>query len=269
MPTARGGPSLAPARPRTSVEAVVDRLITAIAVRDFAPGERLPAQRELAELLGVSRPTLRAALDELTRAGFVATSRGRAGGTWVLEGSDERTAGAVSRTLQPSWSELEESFDLRRLVEATIARTAALRHTVQDADRLRTALAAYVAAAGDPDTSRRADAALHDAVCAAAHNSQLAQLSRELLARVNLGLVWEPFTRADYDRALPQHAELVEAVLARDAERAGAVAHEHFGITEDRIRAAVGPAPGAGPDEVQDEVQDGVQEQAGGATMLA
>ncbi len=47
------------------------------------------------------------------------------------------------------------------------------------------------------------------------------------------------------------------------------MAHEHFGITEDRIRAAVGPAPGAGPDEVQDEVQDGVQEQAGGATMLA
>ena len=234
---------LPPARPRTSVEAVVDRLITAIAVRDFAPGERLPAQRELAALLGVSRPTLRAALGELARSGFVATRRGRAGGTWVLSGPDEATrraqASAVTRTLLPSWSELEEAFDLRRLVEATIARTAAQRHTAADDERLRVALAAYRVAGGDAEASRSTDAELHAAVCAAAHNSQLTALSRQLLARVNLGLVWEPFTRADYDRALPQHVGLVEAVLTSDAERAAAIAHEHFAITEDRVRAAL------------------------------
>ncbi|MFB9377092.1 FadR/GntR family transcriptional regulator [Kineococcus gynurae] len=241
MGEARRDLTLDPARPRTSVQAVVDRLITAIAVRDFAPGERLPAQRELAELLGVSRPTLRAAIEELTVAGFLTTSRGRSGGTWVLEGADERTSSAVARTLLPSWTELEESFDLRRLVEATIARTAALRHTDAEAELIRQCLADYVAAEGDAERGRRADADLHDAICAATHNSQLAALSRELLARVNLGLVWEPFTQADYERALPQHAELVEAVLARDADRAGAIAHEHFGITEDRVRAALAP----------------------------
>ncbi|NAZ82654.1 FCD domain-containing protein [Kineococcus sp. R8] len=238
-PGADPGP-LRPVRRLTSVAAVVDRLITAIAVRDFTPGERLPPQRELAVLLGVSRPTLRAALDELAASGHVETRRGRAGGTWVRAGDGERTSAAVARTLLPTWAQLEESFDLRRLVEATIARTAAERHDAADDVRLRERLAAYEAAGGEEEASRSTDADLHRAVCAAAHNSQLQELSRQLLARVNLGMPREPFTRADYDRALPQHRALVAAVLASDAERAAAVAHEHFAITEDRVRAALG-----------------------------
>ena len=237
-----GGP-LSPVHPLTSVAAVVDRLITAIAVRDFSPGQRLPAQRELAALLGVSRPTLRAALAELADAGYVQTRRGRTGGTWVRTGDGDRTRAAVARTLLPTWSELEESFDLRRLVEATIARTAAERHDRADDEQLRRCLAAYEAAGGDEEPSRATDAELHRAVCAAAHNSQLQVLSRQLLARVNLGMALEPFTRADYDRALPQHRELVAAVLASDPERAAAVAREHFAITEDLVRAALSAAP--------------------------
>jgi len=239
VPHPDGQVPLTPVHRLTSVAAVVDRLITAIAVRDFTPGQRLPAQRELAVLLGVSRPTLRAALDELAAAGCVETRRGRAGGTWVLAGDRGRTSAAVARTLLPQWGELEESFDLRRLVEATIARTAAGRHDASDDAELRRCLAAYEAAAGEEEASRSTDADLHRAVCAAAHNSQLAELSRQLLARVNLGLPREPFARGDYDRALPQHRALVAAVLASDGERAAAVAREHFVITEDRVRAAL------------------------------
>lgn len=239
MPHPDGQDPLTPVHRLTSVAAVVDRIITAIAVRDFTPGQRLPAQRELAVLLGVSRPTLRAALAELADAGYVETRRGRTGGTWVRAGDGERTSAAVARTLLPAWGELEESFDLRRLVEATIARTAAERHDADDDEQLRRCLAAYERAGGEDEASRTTDADLHRAVCAAAHNSQLQELSRQLLARVNLGMPREPFARADYDRALPQHRELVAAILASDAERAAAVAREHFAITEDRVRAAL------------------------------
>jgi len=77
--------SLGPAA--TSVR---DRLSEEISSGELAPGERLGAEREIAERLGVSRSTVRAALDDLARAGTIRRARGRAGGIFVAERKVER-----------------------------------------------------------------------------------------------------------------------------------------------------------------------------------
>jgi GntR family transcriptional regulator len=75
---------------------------TALAARDRllaampAPGERLGAERELAERLGVSRSTIRAALGDLERSGVVRRARGRAGGIFVAERKVERDLSSLS-----------------------------------------------------------------------------------------------------------------------------------------------------------------------------
>jgi GntR family transcriptional regulator, transcriptional repressor for pyruvate dehydrogenase complex len=88
-------------------------------------------------------------------------------------------------------------------------------------------------------TARRSDHDLHQAVLDAAGNRHLARLSRELLARMNVGLAIEPVTEELRKRAAPQHRALVDAIADGDPERAGAIARAHFTITHDALRHAV------------------------------
>ena len=224
--------------PVTAARAVADRLIAAIAVGDYSPGERLPAERELATMLEVSRVTVRAALADPREAGYVEARRGRSGGSFVRTDWGTRTAGAVQLLLGEGWERMEELFDMRRLIESLVARTAAERHTPEDDAAIGAALLCYERAE-DPVTARSADVDLHRSIAAAAHNSTLAELSRQLLAQVSLGISHEPFTPALRDRALPHHRALAEAVIGGDPDTAAEIAREHFRITEDALREAV------------------------------
>ena len=78
------GALLGPVRAGNAFEETVERLLTVIKLGVVAPGERFPAERELAGLLGISRITLREAIRELQQAGFVESRRGRFGGTFVI-----------------------------------------------------------------------------------------------------------------------------------------------------------------------------------------
>jgi GntR family transcriptional regulator len=69
---------------------IEDRLAEAISAGELQAGDRLPPERELAEDIGVSRMTLRQALDSLERRGMVVRARGRRGGTFVAEPKIER-----------------------------------------------------------------------------------------------------------------------------------------------------------------------------------
>src|SRR5215210_3368550 len=74
-----------PVRPPTTFEETVERLGTAIRLGLLAPGSRLPAERDLAEELRISRSTLRQALTTLVQSGHLVSVRGRTGGTFVAE----------------------------------------------------------------------------------------------------------------------------------------------------------------------------------------
>jgi DNA-binding FadR family transcriptional regulator len=234
-----------PVQPVSVAKAVADRLIAAIAVGDFSAGERLPPERDLADMLSVSRVTVRAALADLREAGYVEIRRGRGGGSFVRQDWGERTAGAVQELLGKDWGRLEQLFDLRRLVESLIARTAAERHTPADDAAILAALERYEQAQ-DAAPARSADVDLHRSIAAATHNPMLSDLSRQLLAQVSLGVSHEPFTPRLREIALPQHRALVEAIVAGRADAAAAVAHDHFRITEHALRGAVDKATDSG-----------------------
>ena len=221
--------------PRTG-EALADRIVTAIAVGEFLPGERLPPERELAELVGVSRSTVRDALARVVSLDLLEIRRGRGGGAFVRHPWGETTGQAVRKILEPEWKALEQTMDLRHLVEAMVARTAAERRTKHDVEAITAALAAYEKP-GNLRQAQAADVRLHHAVAAAAHNEELLALREELFSKVSLGFVVEPFTQAIYDRALPQHRALAQAIVKGDEAAAWDVGKEHFTITADELRA--------------------------------
>jgi len=72
-----------PLQVATAVDEVTDRLVTAVAIGEFVPGERLPVERALAQMLGVGRSTVHGAMHRLREAGLVEIRRGRNGGAFV------------------------------------------------------------------------------------------------------------------------------------------------------------------------------------------
>jgi DNA-binding FadR family transcriptional regulator len=237
------GPVLRPVRLPTAAAEVADRLITAVAIGEYQPGERLPSERELAQILGVSRSTVREASGRLLAVGIVDIRRGRQGGTYVRESWTGASAEAVRRTLLPRWEEMEQLFDLRCLVEGMVARVAAQRRRGDDVERMREAIE-RLASAEREHQKHAADIAFHQAVLGATRNPQVAALSRDLLTRVSLGFPIEPYDSDPtvYRRALVEHTALCEAIEAGDAERAGALAQKHFTITNEAVREALSKA---------------------------
>lgn len=229
--------ALRPLDAETAGERIADRFVTAIALGQFVPGQKLPSVRELATLLEVSPTTVRQALARLSALGYVTVKRGRSGGTVVTSQWGPESDAMVRRALEPQWARLESLLDFRSLVEQQIARTAAERSTPEDARRIKTALLAYERAGTDRESSRVADLEVHQSIAIATKNPHLVDLSLRIRHDVSLGFEAEPYNATVRERALHQHPLLAQAVIDHQPELAAQLAAEHFSLTEKTLRA--------------------------------
>src|SRR6202012_1637951 len=114
-----------PVRTGNAFEETVERLVDGSRVGVHGCGDRLPPERELAARLGVSRVTVRDALRELATAGYVATRRGRFGGTFVTYQPDPLPHGELAPAARGRGDLRTDALTCRRVVEAGAAETAA------------------------------------------------------------------------------------------------------------------------------------------------
>lgn len=227
---------LKPLAIRTAGERIADRFVTAIALGQFVPEQRLPSERELAVMLQVSRATVREALGRLASGGYTTARRGRGGGTFVTANWGPDSEDRIRRTLVPQWERFEQLLDFRNIIEQQVARVAAQRRTRQDVTDIKAALRAYENAGDDRASSSLADLAVHRAVAAATHNEYLLALSLQTRRDISLGFGAEPYSASVRGRALDQHPRLADAVINGDPDGAAAVAGTHFSLTEDKLR---------------------------------
>ncbi|NUT41371.1 MAG: FadR family transcriptional regulator [Thermoactinospora sp.] len=207
------------------VEVVVRRLGEAIALGLIT--DQLPAELELAAQLNVSTVTLRAALAALRERGLVETRRGRGGGTFVVGPADASTARLRTRLRELSSSELREIGDYRCAIAGTAARLAAVRASADNVARLRHVVDRLEAATSTGER-RRADGRFHIEVAAAAQSVRLTRAEIDIQGEVG-ELLWLPYGEAvDPALVVSSHREVIEAVAARDAERARTLTEEHI-----------------------------------------
>jgi GntR family transcriptional repressor for pyruvate dehydrogenase complex len=226
----------------TVASSVADRLITAIAVGVYSPGERLPSERAMALSLDVSRVTVRQALKQVSDLGLIEARRGRGGGTFVTTASWEQIAPETARrTLEIELPRLRDLFDFRCMVEGMIARAAAERRTAEDVADLNSALAAFRKAAGMAE-ARRLDRRLHGLICATARNPHLNSLSAQLTAAATLGFGAEPYLEEFFDQAVAEHEELVGHVIRGEAHAANSTAQAHFSLTLETMKVRLAQA---------------------------
>lgn len=224
--------------PRVS-DAVATTLEQRILEGSLKPGDRLPAERELAAELGVSRPSLREAIQKLASKGLLRSQQG--GGTYVT--------GVLQASFLDPWQAMvgsypnlrEDVLELRRTVEGQAAEWAAERATDADLLRLTQAFERLQEAADLPEIATRAaaDIAFHQAIGEAAHNALIAHLSVVLLRlmrdsiELNLGELKDV---AAAGRLLAsQHAALYSAICERKPQAARAAAETHIDFVRETL----------------------------------
>jgi GntR family transcriptional repressor for pyruvate dehydrogenase complex len=247
-----GDPAVAPevrfaVIPRSTLpEEIANRLLTQIKQQDLRPGDKLPAERNLARMMDVSRPVLREALRALALMRVVDIRQGD--GTYITSLEPRLLISHLDFVFSKDSVALAQLLEARRVVEAGNVRLAARRISEDDIHGLDVMVGSLADTIDDPDRFSELDIAVHDAVCAAAGNFLLLQF----MDIVNsLGTVSRERTgglRTVREAALRDHRRLVEALRAHDPDAAERAMLSHLDHVEDGLRSVVeAGAAGAPP----------------------
>jgi len=230
---------LRPVRSGNAFEECVERLLSAIKLGIVDAGERLPAERELARVLDVSRMTLREAIQSLRQAGYVESRRGRTGGTFVTWPESPELASGVAERAKPTIDEVGDMLTLRDVLEVGAAETAA-RLTLSDAQRHH--LASYLDESRGADRAgyRRADSRLHLAIAEVTGSASLVAAVADVRMRVNDLLDGIPLISRNLEHSNEQHQAVVEAILDGDVAVAREKMVGHLAGTAALLRAFLG-----------------------------
>jgi GntR family transcriptional repressor for pyruvate dehydrogenase complex len=217
----------APPLRRGSVsDLIAQRILEMISSERLRPGDRLPPERELAALLGASRPSLREALRSLRARGYVDIRHGS--GVFV---ADPATTRSLREALRDEQMSLAELFDMREVLELPAAAWAARNHDAERLDRVTEAFETLSAASLVPDTGWRRlqelDAAFHMRIVEAAGNRFLIRtlgVLQEMLAR---GMETTLRVPGRLEKSRRDHKRILDALLAADstAARRAVAAH--------------------------------------------
>lgn len=211
---------------------VVGQIQAAILDGRLAPGDRLPPERELGEMLGTSRGTLREALRVLEQKGLIAIRLGVGGGAFVKDPGGDQITESLAMLIRSQKVSLHHLAEFREDVEGTVAGLAAQRATPGDLRQLRRlVLAARSCWKNGVEQWRefvRVDEKVHMALAQAAGNPIYAIILKTL--HDNIGIYYNRFLPGGADELNENYrdlCELVESVARGDADRARVLAREH------------------------------------------
>ena len=221
--------------PQRLYRQIAEQLRALIAAGDFTVGARLPAERELAKQLGVSRPSVREALIALEVEGWVEVRTGS--GVYVLDRS-RRAATPVAET---EWGPLE-LIRARRVVEGETAALAASTGKRKDVQAMSQAIATMRALADHNVMPLEGDRAFHLAIVGACNNTVLLETvqafwdSRRGPIFTRLGGYFE--TIKSWRAAIGEHEAIRDAIAARDPVAARSAMHHHMDKAHQRFSAS-------------------------------
>lgn len=204
--------------------AIAARLRQAILDGNYSYGERLPAERELAEHFGASRSTVREALRRLEEAHLVTRRIGS--GTFVSH-RPSLGDGNIAELTSPL-----ELIDVRLGIEPTIARLAVVHATARDLDRIGEALQRVETSSDDSEAFSRADEQFHLLLAECTHNPLMVWLYQQI-NDVRSHAQWNSMKDkiltgnriGEYNR---EHRQLYEALRSRDVEGAVRTINQHL-----------------------------------------
>ncbi len=225
----------------TLSDQIASQLEQMIADGSLNPGERLPAERQLSERLGVSRPSLREAIKKLSSKGLLYSRQG--GGTYVTQSLDDGITDPLLELLQKHPESRFDVLEVRHALDSQAAYYAALRATDKDRYNIQKAFEHMIDLhhhSDNPVDEAMADAAFHLSITEASHNIVLLHTMRSLFTVLQRSIkhnldklytiprVFEPLS--------DQHETLMRTVVEGDPAAARQAAQTHMVFVEESLQ---------------------------------
>ena len=207
-------------------EMVARRILDMVKSGALQPGDQLPTERDLAQSLNVSRPSVREAIRGLAILGVVRTVQG--GGAYISDLDADALLGPIQFFLSLQDLNVRELYDARSLIESDVARRAAVNIEPASLARLEAVLIAQKDCLDNPDAFRASDHAFHEIIWIGSKNAFLKRIGESLNV---IGLEFRK--RASESPAVLQqsyadHQVLLAALKDRDADAAAKAAERHM-----------------------------------------
>jgi GntR family transcriptional regulator, transcriptional repressor for pyruvate dehydrogenase complex len=221
---------------------IADQIRSAILAGEYTPGDKLPTERELAEMFSVSRPSVREALNVLSTAGLIVSHQG--GGTVVLSLLETADPNPFSELIRIEKERALDVIEVRKGIESWTAYYAAQRALPEDIRRLEDVVSAMRHKLGELVSSEELDVEFHISVSRATHNFVWLHLMQTLYNGMKSfqHLVWRSvnLTGDDHSLLYQHHLGIFEAIRAREPVTARTAMLDHLTFAEQRSSAYVG-----------------------------
>ncbi len=212
----------------TTAEEVVTRLREMIQRGELASGDRLPPERDLAKLLGVSRPTLRAGIRSLSAVGILQSRQGA--GTFVAEAEESPTLDTSALRLMVALHGFtsDEMFEARLSLEMSIAALAAERATSEQMTQMAEEVAGMYASLDEPEQYLIHDMRFHQIIAAASNNRIMTALMN-MVATILFESRKKTVKHAiDLKESAQQHRNIYRAIREHNSEAARQTMYDHL-----------------------------------------
>ena len=207
-------------------ELVVQRIKELLTRGELKAGSRLPPERELAEMLNISRPSLRTALKALSVMGIIRAKPGA--GTYIAESLPEVFTEPMHFMTLINNTSAEELFEARRIIEAGLAELAAKRAQPEDLQALRDEIDGMRASMNDPESFLKHDVRFHQAMDRAADNKLMSGVM-DTIAHLLYHIRRQSISEArDFEIALKGHVKILEAIDRHDSQKAKEMLSTHL-----------------------------------------
>jgi GntR family transcriptional repressor for pyruvate dehydrogenase complex len=220
---------LYPVRARSVVDDVVQQLLELVRSGALREGDRLPAERELAEQMQVARASVRAAVAHLQANGVVSSGRGRRGTvvqtSWVPD--------QLRPVATPDADRFRALLEARRVLEPALARLAAQRTDHAGLETLAQAVAEQRAMGEDRPRAVQAEGRFHRLMWRLADNAALERAMRDVYVELEAVLDMAMRTAADTQRSLQAHELTLTALRAGNPTAVDAAMDAHLAIMEE------------------------------------
>lgn len=205
-----------------------------IVERRLKPGEALPAERELAAMMSVSRNALREGIGQLVQKGLLVTRPGR--GTFVAEPSFENMKESLGLLLRLNQVDRLELCDVRLLIEPRQAALAAQNVRAGDTSELENAMKRLRSTAQDSNGHVLADLEFHNAISNLANHAVFASIVAVVREPVTRGMVFGTKVPRAIDFSDDQHESIFGAIMAGRSVDAEDASREHLLYVRDYLQ---------------------------------
>ena len=230
-----------PISPKKISAQIAEQIRSSILSGEFTPGDKLPPERELAEMFGVSRPSVREALNMLAASGLVMSYQG--GGTVVLSLVETSAGNSLSELIRSQQERALDVIEVRKGMESWTAYYAAQRALPEDLRRMEEIVNGMERNLASMSPSEDLDANFHIVIARATHNVVWLHLMQNIFDAMKefQQSVWRAvyLTGQDHQLLYRHHYSIFEAIRNRNPEAARTAMAEHLNFAEQRSSAYV------------------------------